>query len=116
MNMHNKNRKKPNENILRARVIEPMTDHSSLNDKYVKLTEGYGKSYGLEEVKKYLSYIKNSVHPTLSREAANIIKSFYIILRDNSPSSFQITTRQLESLVRLAMARARIECREEVTE
>lgn len=63
-------------------------------------------------MRKYLSFVRNTIHPTLSKEAADIIKSFYLMLRESSPSnSFQITTRQLDSLVRLAMARARIECR-----
>lgn len=85
------------------------TEHSSLNEKYVQNVEIGGKSYSLEQIRKYLSYIKLTIHPTLSREAADIIKSFYLMLRESSPSnSFQITTRQLDSLVRLAMARARI--------
>lgn len=60
-------------------------------------------------MRKYLSFVRSAVHPTLSKEAANIIKSFYLMLRESSPAnSFQITTRQLDSLVRLGMARARI--------
>ena len=47
-----------------------------------------------------------------------VLQQFYIDLRQNyrSPDSTPITTRQIESLVRLAEARARLELREEVTQ
>ena len=74
------------------------------------------ESYSLGKLKKYFTFVKQEIHPTLSREACEVIKGFYMVLRDNCPnSSFQITNRHLESMVRLAMARARIECRTEVT-
>ena len=75
------------------------------------------QTYGLEQMKKYLTYVKQEIHPTLSRQACEVIKGFYFVLRENCPANaFQITNRQLESMVRLAMARARIECRTIVTE
>lgn len=53
----------------------------------------------------------------LSHGACEVIKGFYLILRENSPnSSFQITNRHLESMIRLTMARARVDCRTEATE
>jgi DNA helicase MCM8 len=54
----------------------------------------------------------------LTPEAAAVIKSFYLNLRQQSaadPSAPPVTHRQLESLVRLAEARARIDLREQVT-
>lgn len=118
MSMHSHKRKK--DSIPVPRQFEAMHENASylsLNEKYTRLTELCAHQYRLPEIKKYLSFIRTSIHPTLSRGAADILKAFYILLRDNSPStSFQITSRQLESLVRLAMARARIECREEVSE
>jgi len=45
-----------------------------------------------------------------------VIKDFFIKLRDNQDSNFPITTRQLESLVRLSQARAKIDLRNIVTE
>ena len=53
---------------------------------------------------------------SLSDNALEIIKDFYIKLRENQDPSFPITTRQLESLVRLSQARAKIDLRNEVTE
>lgn len=111
MNLHNQNRKKPHqrETLVNMNI---MSNHASLNEQYVRGAEMHGRSYTLEQMRKYLSFVKSTVHPVLSREAADIVKSFYLMLRESSPTnSFQITTRQLDSLVRLAMARARIECR-----
>lgn len=53
----------------------------------------------------------------MSKPAAEILQKFYLRLRDHSTSadSTPITARQLESLVRLAEARARVDLREEIT-
>lgn len=53
----------------------------------------------------------------MSKPAAEILQKFYLRLRDRSTSadSTPITARQLESLVRLAEARARVDLREEIT-
>lgn len=52
----------------------------------------------------------------MSKSAAEILKKFYLQLRgyNISADSTPITARQLESLVRLAEARARLELREEI--
>lgn len=53
----------------------------------------------------------------MSKPAAEILQKFYLRLRDHSASAdgTPITARQLESLVRLAEARARLDLREEIT-
>eukprot|EP01134_Creolimax_fragrantissima_P001797 CFRG1797T1 len=68
-------------------------------------------------LRKYVAYARQFVEPTLSAEACEILKEFYIGLRETHKSidSTPITTRQLESLIRLSEARARSELREEVT-
>jgi DNA helicase MCM8 len=50
-------------------------------------------------------------------QAADVIKDFYVSLREASLQFTQlpVTTRQLESLIRLAQARAKVSCREEVS-
>jgi DNA replicative helicase MCM subunit Mcm2 (Cdc46/Mcm family) len=54
------------------------------------------KTYTLEKIKKYINYVRNEIHPTLTRAACEVIKGFYLVLRENSPNtSFQITNRQL---------------------
>lgn len=54
----------------------------------------------------------------MSRSAAEILQNFYLRLRDRNTSAdgTPITARQLESLVRLAEARARVDLRDEISE
>lgn len=54
-------------------------------------------------LRKYISYARQYVHPSLSPEAAQTIQDFYLSLRSQAQSadSTPITTRQLESLIRL---------------
>ncbi|KAI4310727.1 hypothetical protein MLD38_035682 [Melastoma candidum] len=68
-------------------------------------------------IRKYIAYARSYVFPRMSKPAADIIQKFYLRLRDRSTSadSTPITARQLESLVRLAEARARVDLREEIT-
>ncbi|MQL79610.1 hypothetical protein Taro_012044 [Colocasia esculenta] len=68
-------------------------------------------------LRKYIAYARNFVFPRMSKSAAEILQTFYLRLRDRSASAdgTPITARQLESLVRLAEARARVELREEIT-
>ncbi|XP_056903966.1 DNA helicase MCM8 [Takifugu flavidus] len=68
-------------------------------------------------LRKYISYARQYVHPSLSREAAQIIQEFYLSLRAQAHpgDSTPVTTRQLESLIRLTEARARLELRETAT-
>ncbi|OQU78151.1 hypothetical protein SORBI_3009G166400 [Sorghum bicolor] len=69
-------------------------------------------------LRKYISYSREHVFPRMSKAAAAILKDFYLKLRNRSTSAdgTPITARQLESLVRLAEARARVDLRDEVTE
>ncbi|GMP50519.1 hypothetical protein CsSME_00017107 [Camellia sinensis var. sinensis] len=68
-------------------------------------------------LRKYIAYARTFVFPRMSRPAADILQKFYLRLRDHSTSAdgTPITARQLESLVRLAEARARLDLREEIT-
>uniref|UniRef100_A0A7N8WZC9 DNA helicase MCM8 n=1 Tax=Mastacembelus armatus TaxID=205130 RepID=A0A7N8WZC9_9TELE len=54
-------------------------------------------------LRKYISYARQYVHPSLSPEAAQILQDFYLSLRSQAhcANSTPITTRQLESLIRL---------------
>lgn len=67
--------------------------------------------------RKYIAYARQYVFPTLTKDACDVLQEFYLELRrlhhcsDGAP----ITLRQLESLVRLTEARAKLELREEAT-
>ncbi|XP_051935358.1 DNA helicase MCM8-like [Hippocampus zosterae] len=68
-------------------------------------------------LRKYITYARHYVHPTLSAEAAQTLQNFYLSLRSQSRAAdtTPITTRQLESLIRLTEARARLELSETAT-
>jgi replicative DNA helicase Mcm len=63
-----------------------------------------------ELLRKYIAYARKTVYPVLTDEAKKRIEDFYLSLRsrvkENSP--VPITARQLESIVRLAEASARV--------
>ncbi|XP_014673549.1 PREDICTED: DNA helicase MCM8-like isoform X2 [Priapulus caudatus] len=65
-------------------------------------------------LRKYIGYARKYVHPTISPDAAKVLQEFYLELRrrHQSHDTTPITTRQLESLIRLTEARARLELRE----
>ncbi len=70
-----------------------------------------------ELLRKYISYAK-AIQPELSDEALRRLRDFYLAMRSASESEgspVAITARQLESLVRVAEARARVALRKEVT-
>ncbi|XP_015272970.1 PREDICTED: DNA helicase MCM8, partial [Gekko japonicus] len=68
-------------------------------------------------LRKYVGYARQYVHPRLSPEAAQVLQDFYLELRRQSQRAdgTPITTRQLESLIRLTEARSRLELREKAT-
>jgi replicative DNA helicase Mcm len=71
----------------------------------------------IELMRKYVSYAKG-IKPVLGTEALRRLSDFYLAMRGASEtegSPVAITARQLESLVRIAEARARVALRKEVT-
>ncbi len=73
----------------------------------------------LQTMRKYVSYAKRK-RPVMTEEVIEAFKDFYVKMRTASleggeASAVSITARQLESLVRLAEARARAHLRDEVT-
>ena len=61
-------------------------------------------------LKKFIGYANRYVIPQLTPEAAEVIENFYVGLRKSAEggAAVPITARQLESLVRLSEARARM--------
>lgn len=68
-----------------------------------------------ELLQTYLRYAKRYAHPTLSKEAKQRIKEFYLERRNGPQGALLVTPRQLEALIRLSEARARAELRDVVT-
>lgn len=69
-------------------------------------------------LRKYIAYARKYVSPVLSEEAREVLKQCYVELRQQNTTRDMtpVTTRQLEALIRLAQARAKVELREVVTE
>jgi replicative DNA helicase Mcm len=74
---------------------------------------------GIQFLRKYISYSKK-LQPIISDEVIERFRDFYVKMRTASveggeAAAVAITARQLESLIRMAEARARAHLREEVT-
>ncbi len=64
-------------------------------------------------LKKYFSYVRQKIHPVMSDEAIEELKQYYVSMRssgitEGEISTIPITARQLEALVRLSEAAAKV--------
>ncbi|MFH1751577.1 MAG: minichromosome maintenance protein MCM [archaeon] len=68
----------------------------------------------IELFKKYVSFARQRIFPILTSEATKTITDFYLGLRDQGrkDGSFAATHRQLEGLIRLAEASARVKLKD----
>eukprot|EP00826_Nyctotherus_ovalis_P044214 TRINITY_DN4763_c0_g1_i11.p1 TRINITY_DN4763_c0_g1~~TRINITY_DN4763_c0_g1_i11.p1 ORF type:complete len:685 (+),score=179.22 TRINITY_DN4763_c0_g1_i11:80-2134(+) len=91
--------------------------HKKLGVRLEESVEMIKEELPIEEMRKYIAFAREKISPKLSTEACDEIKSFYLRTREaeGEKASFPVTTRLLESLIRLAQARAKLELRESVT-
>lgn len=110
LNIHS-NKVRPNQNVNNSVEI-----NNSLKQRLSQFSES-SKLISPAELRKYIAYARKYVpSPTLSNEAKEMLQQFFIELRSKNLSyGIPITVRQLESCIRLAQARAKVELREEVT-
>lgn len=83
--------------------------------------EGKDMTVPKDLLRKYVAYTKQKIHPNLSKEAVEKIKKFYVELRNLPVSSegtlrpIPISARQLQALIRMSEASARMRLSETVT-
>ena len=65
-------------------------------------------TYDPEFLRKYVAYAKRFVYPVMENDAMELIKEYYVDLRNQSDESVPFTPRQLEAFVRLTEASARV--------
>ncbi|MFH1424975.1 MAG: minichromosome maintenance protein MCM [archaeon] len=74
-----------------------------------------------EFIRKYVAYAKTHCKPKMTREAQKIIKDFYVTWRgkhgggDSGDNKVALTPRQLEALVRMSEASAKVRLADKVT-
>jgi len=88
-------------------------------DLHTKLEESVERTYTEEEVARYLAFAR-MFKPKVSSESQELLVQQYKHLRQrdtggSAKSSWRITVRQLESMLRLSESFARLHCSEEVT-
>ena len=85
------------------------------------IKEGKDMFIPRELFRKYIAYAKQKVVPKLTKEAAEEIENFYVELRNRPVSSqselrpIPISARQLQALIRMAEASAKVRLSNEVT-
>ncbi|MCS7123747.1 MAG: minichromosome maintenance protein MCM [Candidatus Aenigmarchaeota archaeon] len=81
--------------------------------RYFQTEEMSKPKIDVDLLRKYIAYARARCKPKLTIEAAEKLKEFYLSLRKASAGGvISITTRQYESLVRLAQASAKIQLRD----
>ncbi|MEM0085242.1 MAG: minichromosome maintenance protein MCM [Candidatus Methanomethylicia archaeon] len=95
---------------------------TKMSEHILKLHQvrGYVTSPPIEPelLKKYIAYVRKNIKPKISDEALEKIKRYYVEMRKTGKEggSIPITPRQLEALVRMTEARAKMALREVATE
>lgn len=111
---HNRNR-----DITLARHV--LSVHMNASDSHGDNQEGTGRSedFDLATMKRYISACKSNCAPRLSAAAAEKLGSHYVALRSqvhqmeektSERSTIPITVRQLEAIIRIAEALAKMTC------
>ena len=92
---------------------------TKLADHILKIHQSNTVEYEIEPelLRKYIAYARKNIHPKLTDEANTVLKEFYVSTR-NSNSEEQapvpITARQLEAIIRLSEASAKVKLKDTV--
>ncbi|WP_231186124.1 minichromosome maintenance protein MCM [Haladaptatus sp. DYF46] len=94
-------------NTQRTEINAPNITEDQVNSQ----TEEVAPAIDAELLRKYIAYAKSNVYPTMTSEARQEIRDFYVNLRSkgmDEDAPVPVTARKLEALVRLAEASARV--------
>ncbi|WP_407392716.1 minichromosome maintenance protein MCM [Methanobrevibacter sp.] len=92
---------------------------SKLADHILKIHKENTVEYEIEPelLRKYIAYARKNISPKLTDEANQILKEFYVSTRNSNPEeqgAVPITARQLEAIIRLAEASAKVKLKDTV--
>ena len=92
---------------------------AKLADHILKIHKENTVDYEIEPelLRKYIAYARRNVNPQLTNEANDVLKEFYVSTRNSNPEeqgAVPITARQLEAIIRLSEASAKIKLKEYV--
>ena len=90
---------------------------TKLAEHILKIHQSNTVEYEIEPelLRKYIAYARKNVNPKLTDEANDILKTFYVSTRNSNTEEqgpVPITARQLEALIRLAEACAKIKLKD----
>jgi len=98
---------------------EQMTSPDVSREEVDDAVEQVDPEIDAELLRKYVAYAKQNCHPRMTDEARAAIREFYVDLRSKGleeDAPVPVTARQLEALVRLAEASARVRLADTVSE
>jgi replicative DNA helicase Mcm len=92
---------------------------TKLADHILKIHQSNTVDYEIEPelLRKYIAYARKNVNPKLTDEANTVLKEFYVSTRNSNTEEqapVPITARQLEAIIRLAEASAKIKLKDTV--
>jgi DNA replication licensing factor MCM5 len=104
------------------RIVGHIFNMHNKREEAVKVIQDESGMVEIKQLKKYIAYARKTCHPRLNEEAAELLKNQYVKFRGNvvrgaqgAGTSIPITVRQLEAVVRISEARARMELKKEAT-
>jgi replicative DNA helicase Mcm len=100
-------------NTQRTEMSAPNISEEEVNNQ----TQEVAPTIDPDLLRKYIAYSKRNCFPTMTDEAMETIEDFYVDLRSkgaDEDAPVPVTARQLEALVRLAEASARVRISDEV--
>ncbi|MFB6106625.1 MAG: LAGLIDADG family homing endonuclease, partial [Halobacteriaceae archaeon] len=96
-----------------------MTQSNVSAEEVEAVTDEVAPDIEAELLRKYIAYSRRNCFPTMTEDAIERIRNFYVDLRaqgQDEDAPVPVTARKLEALVRLAEASARVRLADEVTE